>query len=802
MTPGRSGRVTAPLSHLSLGTKGLLVVATPVCALLVAMAVFYQFQVQARQASLTVEHTYEVRSEIRRILTLLVNAETGTRGYLLTQQKNFLEPYLAARAELPDSIRALHELIQDSPAQVSRLSRVESLIAASLAAFEELRLEVEANHSNLDAPQLERAKASMDVLRRELDGLQELQRNVLATNLEARRRAQRRLQIAIVAGGILGLLGGLAAAFLFTTAISRRIRLLEEHTRQVGSGMALTGEPEGTDEIARLERTLRQTSELLTRQSAELRTAHSQLESRVESRTAQLSQANEELRQSNQVREALIQSSPLAIWTVDLDGNVTFWNAVAERIFGWTQVEVLGKPLPVIPPGQEQEYQQWLEQFRRGDPITGVERSRVRKDGKRIDVVVWTAPLRDANGKISGTIAIDSDVTEMKLLEEQFRQSQKLEAVGRLAGGVAHDFNNLLTVITGYSEMLVIDQHLQDQPDLLDFAREIQYAAERASALTAQLLALSRRQISQPQILNLNEIVEHSTRLFSRVIGEDIQIETHLEPDLGRVHADPLHIDQLIMNLVVNARDAMGRGGKLTIETANCTLDADYAGRHLGVKPGPYCLLAISDTGTGMDAATRSRIFEPFFTTKEAGKGTGLGLSIVYGVVKQNGGEVMVYSELGKGTTFKTYLPMVEVPEDFAATVVRPGEVRGTETVLVCEDELAIRKLVHSILSRCGYQVIDSDTPEHAIELSRENGDIDLLLTDIVMPQLSGFDLAHRVQQIRPQVKVLYMSGYTDNQVSRSWVLEPDTPFVQKPFTAAVLSQKVREALDNGNGKA
>jgi len=203
-----------------------------------------------------------------------------------------------------------------------------------------------------------------------------------------------------------------------------------------------------------------------------------------------------------------------------------------------------------------------------------------------------------------------------------------------------------------------------------------------------------------------------------------------------------------------------------------------------------------------MDAATRSRIFEPFFTTKEAGKGTGLGLSIVYGVVKQNGGEVMVYSELGKGTTFKIYLPMVEVPEDFAATVIRPGEMRGTETVLICEDEIAIRKLVHSILSRCGYQVIDSDTPEHAIELSRENGDIDLLLTDIVMPQLSGFDLAHRIQQIRPQVKVLYMSGYTDNQVSRSWVLEPDTPFVQKPFTAAVLSQKVREALDNGNGRA
>jgi two-component system cell cycle sensor histidine kinase/response regulator CckA len=282
------------------------------------------------------------------------------------------------------------------------------------------------------------------------------------------------------------------------------------------------------------------------------------------------------------------------------------------------------------------------------------------------------------------------------------------------------------------------------------------------------------------------------------VIGEDIQIETHLDPDLGRVYADPLHIDQVIMNLVVNARDAMTEGGKLTIETANRTLDAEYTGRHIGVTPGPYCMLAISDTGTGIDAVTQARIFEPFFTTKESGKGTGLGLSIVYGIVKQNGGEVMVYSEVGKGTTFKIYFPLTAVPGESSSAAVHPPEMGGTETILLCEDEISIRKLVRAMLVKFGYQVIEAETPERAVEITRTSPDpIHLLLTDIVMPQINGFDLAHKVQGMRPQVKVLFMSGYTDNQVSRSWVLDPGTPFIQKPFTAASLTQKVREAIGN-----
>jgi PAS domain S-box-containing protein len=525
-----------------------------------------------------------------------------------------------------------------------------------------------------------------------------------------------------------------------------------------------------------------------------LRAAHAELEQRVELRTAELRTANEELRKANEVRQAVIQSSPLAIWALDGEGNVRFWNPAAERIFGWTEAEVIHRPLPIIPEDQKEEYQRWLQGLRGGEPLAGVEQTRLRKDGSRIDVNVWTAPLRDASGKISGTITIQSDITKRKLLEEQFRQSQKLEAVGRLAGGVAHDFNNLLTVIMGYVEMLILDAH--DQPGLVSYAEEVQYAASRASALTAQLLAFSRRQISQPRVLDLNDVVTHSMKLLRRVIGEDIEIATHLDPQLGRVKADPIHIDQVIMNLVVNARDAMRDGGKITIETANVMLDEQYAGRHIGVKPGPYAMLAISDTGSGMSDETKSRLFEPFFTTKEAGKGTGLGLSIVYGIVKQNGGEIMAYSELGKGTTFKIYLPMAHAPVELAAAEQRAEQMRGSETVLVCEDEAGIRKMVIAMLTKQGYRVLEADKPQDAVQVLQDyRGPIHLLLTDIVMPRINGFELAKTAQDMRSGIRVLYMSGYTDNQVNASWAVEPDTPFLQKPFSASALAHKVREAL-------
>ncbi len=285
-------------------------------------------------------------------------------------------------------------------------------------------------------------------------------------------------------------------------------------------------------------------------------------------------------------------------------------------------------------------------------------------------------------------------------------------------------------------------------------------------------------------------------KLLRRVIGEDISITTHLEPDLGRIKVDPVHIDQILMNLVVNARDAMPNGGAISIETANVLLDETYVDRRLGVKPGPYCVLAVSDTGMGMTPEVKARIFEPFFTTKESGRGTGLGLSIVYGVVKQSGGDIMVFSEPGRGTTFKLCFPMIEVPAAVAAAVAQEIEARGTETVLLCEDEERIRKLVLTMLTRHGYKVLEAETPEMAIQMARDySSPIDLLLTDIVMPNINGPDLARTIQELQPKTKLLFMSGYMDNRLNSGWVLDPDTPFLHKPFTAAGLMQKVREAL-------
>ncbi len=796
MLSERADRVVAPLGKLSLRTKGILVVAIPVCALLVAMLVFYLFQKQSRDAADLVEHTYQVRGEIRRAVNQLANADAALHAYLVTGRKPLLEPYFAARRDISRPLDALSRLVGDNQAQSERIARVRGLIAKALDSMDRLQAAKAAGQPPPDAGEVERTKADTAAVLRELDDMLAEEGRLLAQRTDREHRAERRLQAAIFIGGIIGLLGGIVAALLFTTRIVRRVERLEEDAQRVAQGLPILEEAQGDDEIARFQRTLKATSSRLVAQTEQLRRAQTELESRVAQRTSELTAASERLTEATELNHAVIECSPLAIWAIDLEGKVSFWNPAAERIFGWKENEVIGRPLPVVPPEQAEEYRSWIERFRRGESMSAVEATRQKVDGKRIDVMIWTAPLRDSTGKIRGTIAIDSDISQHKLLEAQFRQSQKLEAVGRLAGGVAHDFNNLLTVITGYSEMLVGEA--QDRPNLLDYAREIQYAASRAGSLTAQLLAFSRRQISQPRVLDLNEVVLHSMKLLRRVIGEDIDIETHLDRQLGRVKVDPIHIDQVIMNLVVNARDAMENGGKLTIETSNQMLDADYAGRHIGVQPGRYCLLAISDTGVGMSPEVKNRLFEPFFTTKEAGKGTGLGLSIVYGIVKQSNGEIMVYSEPGRGTTFKVYLPTVEAPEEISTAEARSAELRGTETILLCEDDDSIRRLVHAMLVKQGYRVLEAATPEAALDIGRKtDGPIHLLLTDIVMPRSSGFDLMKSLRETVPGVKVLYMSGYTDNQVSRSWAIESGTPFIQKPFTAAALTQKIRDVLGN-----
>jgi signal transduction histidine kinase/ActR/RegA family two-component response regulator len=386
-------------------------------------------------------------------------------------------------------------------------------------------------------------------------------------------------------------------------------------------------------------------------------------------------------------------------------------------------------------------------------------------------------------------------ITTRNELEEQLRQAQKMDAIGRLAGGIAHDFNNLLTAILGYNEMLC--EEVWDQADATEYCEEVRMAAERAAALTYQLLAFSRRQLTQPQLLDLNTCVANIDKMLRRIIGEDIDLEVRGTDGLHPVRADPSQVDQLILNLAVNARDAMPEGGKLTVETANVELTREYSGRHIGVDPGPYAMLAVSDTGRGMDAATRSRIFEPFFTTKDAGRGTGLGLSIVYGIVKQNGGDVMVYSEPGLGTSFKIYLPAVEGEvQPRPAAGIRTTPARAGETILLVEDEEQVRNLTHAMLKRQGYRILEAATVDEALALVRgPEQRIDLLLTDIVMPRMRGTELAKAAKQLRPGLRVLYMSGYTDASVVKRGAIEPGAPFLQKPFTAAALHDKVRHAL-------
>ncbi|HUA57389.1 MAG TPA: CHASE3 domain-containing protein [Verrucomicrobiae bacterium] len=785
---------SAPLGDLSLTAKGILVVSIPVAALLAAMAVFSQLQRQSNQAREWVEHSLQIRAGVRRAMNLLLNQETAARGYLLTRQDEFLARYFEARQSLPQQLDELTALLADNPAQTARFNHVRGLAAEAQKSWEMLRQDGGAPNAADTIAHLEAGRQQMEDLRGEVTEIQNQELVLLQSRTVAEQKAQRNLESFIFAGGIFGLLGGVVAALLFSTSIVRRVRHLEADAGRVAEGIPVDGAVGGRDEIARLGQTLGKASQLLVAREQELRAAHAELESRVRVRTAELQAANEQLSQSNAVREAVISSSPLAIWAVDLAGSVTLWSPAAERMFGWTADEVIGRPLPVIPDDARAEYREWLERFRLGLSMAAVERARQRKDGSKIEVSIWTAPIRDASGQVTGTIAIDSDVTERRQLEDQVRRSQKLEAVGRLAGGVAHDFNNLLTVILGYVEMIMLEAG--NSASILDSAQEIQYAANRASALTAQLLAFSRRQISQPQVLRLNEVVEHSVKMLGRVIGEDVEIATHLDPDLGVVKVDPNQIDQVLVNLVVNARDAMPKGGKLTIETSNVVLDENYAGRHIGVSPGPYAMLAVSDNGAGMSPEVKNRLFEPFFTTKDAGRGTGLGLSIVYGIVKQNSGEILVYSEPGQGSTFKIYFPIAESAEEVMAVENGHAELFGHETILLCEDEAGIRKLVRNMLINRGYRVLEAETPHRAIEIAHKFAEpIHLLLTDVVMPHMSGFDLARELCASRPTMKVLYTSGYTDNSMTGNWVLQPGAPFLHKPFTAGSLGRKIREAL-------
>jgi nitrogen-specific signal transduction histidine kinase/ActR/RegA family two-component response regulator len=405
------------------------------------------------------------------------------------------------------------------------------------------------------------------------------------------------------------------------------------------------------------------------------------------------------------------------------------------------------------------------------------------------------------NPAVSGIVLNARDVTERRMLEEQLMRAQKMEAIGTLSGGVAHDFNNILTVILGHTEILL--QALRSSRGEYDHVKSIDEAGRRASALTRQLLAFSRKQVLQPKVFNLNSLIMDLDKMLRRLISEDIQLETITDPRLGVIKADPGQIEQVVMNLVVNARDAIKGGGRITVETANVTLDEDYVRSHAGAHVGPHVMLAVSDSGEGISPENLPHIFEPFFTTKEVGKGTGLGLSTVYGVVKQSGGNVWIYSQLGRGTTLKIYLPRVDEAEPVFAESVQAAVTSGAETVLLVEDEPALRDLIKYALTGHGFTVLDVPTPADALTLSRAHtSPLHLLLTAVIMPGMDGPALAKQLLKERPDIKVLYMSGYATNFIMHDGVVDPGTNFLEKPFHPRTLLNKVREVLDNSPRRA
>jgi PAS domain S-box-containing protein len=569
-----------------------------------------------------------------------------------------------------------------------------------------------------------------------------------------------------------------AVVFLFLAAVlialaTRRITQPLAELTEAAASLA-NGEYDGPIAVRRLDEIglFAQTFNAMSGQIADAQT--------------QLREQLGELRRTSDRLRAVVASVPMTLWSVNAEGVVALWEGSLLQRIGIDPAAAIGRPAADMD-GRLPELAASTRRALTGEPV----RWTSAVDGLTLDTQY--VPLRDDHGQVTGAIGVAMDVTDRLRLEVQLRQAQKMEAIGQLAGGIAHDFNNLLTAILGYGELL-------KQEDLPPSAEtnvdEILLAGERAAVLTRQLLAFSRQQILQPEILSLTDVIHGIVPMLRRLIGEHVELSLGLDPAAGRVRADAGQMAQVVMNLVINSRDAMPEGGRVTIETGDVQLEEDYVKDHPEVRPGPYVMLAVSDTGHGIDDATRTRIFEPFFTTKERGRGTGLGLATVYGIVKQALGSIWVYSEPGHGTTFKVYLPRTDAPATTRPEAPARAPRRGTETILVVEDEEAVRLLVARLLERAGYKVVSVGDPTQArAQASDQSWNVDLLITDVVMPSGTGPDLFQDLRLTRPDLRVLFISGYAPGALKQASQIPPDAAFLQKPFSAQALLQKVQEVF-------
>ncbi len=597
------------------------------------------------------------------------------------------------------------------------------------------------------------------------------------------------IQLLVTSLLVIGVCFGACMAVLLERLLLARLSRLIADVNRIGNRSDVTARVQvvGRDELAGLARALNKMLDALQHSQTELRQSVTQ-----QKLTA------DRLR----LQAAALDSAANAIVVADREGTIEWVNPAFTKLTGYTFAEVYGEQWSALKAGSHEPavYDELWRTILSGNVWEG-ELVGHRKDETEYAARMTIAPVADDQGQVAHFIAIKEDITAQKTLQEEFLQAQKVEAVGRLAGGVAHDFNNILTAINGYTELLL--RKLPPEDARFRLAEQIRKAADRASGLTRQLLAFSRKQALQPRILNLSNVVTDVEKMLRRLIGEDIELHTIRGASVGNVRADPAQIEQVIMNLAVNARDAMPNGGKLIIEVARATLHEDYARQHGNVEPGEYVLLSVTDTGSGMTEHVKAHIFEPFFTTKPQGKGTGLGLATCYGIVKQSGGHIDVLTELGKGTTFKIYLPRVDAAPD--SQPERPKVLEwatGKETILVAEDEADVRNLTVGILRDLGYRVMEASNGKEGIQIAEQNptDKIDLLFTDIVMPQLDGKQLADWFGTARPDTKVLFTSGYMADAMIQHGISEDRMAFLEKPFTPEILAQRVREVLDGQGG--
>ena len=715
-------------SHvLSLGMAVLISITTA--------AAFYREWRQYAAFDALAEQTRAQVDQIEQALSLLKDAETGQRGYLLTGDAQYLSPYEAARAQIPALIGELSS--RESSPELSSLQKLIGDKFAELQQTIDLQREADAQAA-VAIVRTGRGRSIMDAIRTTADEAIQTEDLRLRSETTRARSYSGRIRFLVLIG------------FLMIT------------------GLLLIS----TFDIHRL---LRAKALLVD----------------------DLGQARQIAEQEKKMFETTLQSIGDGVISTDDRGQIRFMNSVAEQLTGWTQPEAAGRPLSdvfrIISEKTHKPSPDPVSRvLREGRPVTlAGDAVLIARNGREIAIAESGAPIRAEGQTIAGVVLAFHDVTEQKRLESQLRQSQRLEAIGRLAGGVAHDFNNLLTVISGYADILGKSDRIDR-----DAVQEIGNAADRASSLTRQLLAFSRHQILQPQSLNLNTSVTKILPMLHRLLGEDITVDTEIEADLWNTRADPGQIDQIIMNLAVNARDAMETGGTITICTENVHLDDTYAAAHIGVDAGEYVVLSVSDTGTGLTEEAKTRLFEPFFTTKEPGRGTGLGLSTVYGIVKQSAGNIWVYSETGKGTTFKVYLPRFTGEEVEEHRPVQSTQKLGHGNILVIEDDLAVRKLVCLMLGQSGYRAIAAGNADEAIRICSDlSQPLDLLISDLVLPGVDGREIGRRALEARPELKMLFMSGYTEHAVLGQNPFESGKFFIQKPFTQAALARKLREIL-------